>query len=70
MINRSRINTPTKAVTDPNYIAECQFALEPSVYRLMELATEVGWDHRQAATAIAMLAAKMAGDDLNAKYDA
>ncbi|KAB2726428.1 hypothetical protein [Brucella anthropi] len=70
MINRNRINGPTKAVADPSYVAECQFALEPSVFGLMKLATEAGWDSSQAATAIAILAAEIAGNEMQAKFDA
>lgn len=69
MMNRNRINAPTKKVADPSYFTECQFVLEPSVYGLMKLATAAGWDPRYAATAIAVLAAQIAVNEMETKVD-
>lgn len=62
MINRHRINAPTKVVADPAYSTECQFALEPSVTGLVALATEAGWDKQQVFYSLMCLAANRIDD--------
>lgn len=59
---KATINPPQHPVDDSRYQPECQFALEPSVTKLLQLAEEAGWDARQAAYAIMMLAAQTASD--------
>ncbi len=62
-----RINPPNSPVNDDSYLAECQFALEPSVYGLMKLAVAAGWEPKQAATAIAVLSVQIARKEMEAK---
>ncbi|HET7411089.1 MAG TPA: hypothetical protein VFJ18_00390 [Pararhizobium sp.] len=50
------INEPTIGRTDSRYLAECIFALEPSVTRLIELALAAGWTRDEVANAITILA--------------
>jgi hypothetical protein len=57
MAKANRINPPSHALGDPQYQTHCQFALEPSVTKLLEMATAAGWDAAQVAYAIMMLAA-------------
>lgn len=59
---KAKINPPQHPVGDSKYQAECQFALEPSVTKLLQLAEEAGWDAHQAAYAVMMLAAQAATD--------
>jgi hypothetical protein len=55
---KAAINPPTYAVSDPQYLAECRFALEPSFVGLVNLAEKAGWDRRQATYSLMMLAAE------------
>ncbi|MEI5679503.1 MULTISPECIES: hypothetical protein [unclassified Mesorhizobium] len=57
MAKANRINSPSHALGDPQYQTHCQFALEPSVIKLLEMATAAGWDAAQVSYAIMMLAA-------------
>jgi len=53
-----RINGPIRSLNEGlRYQEECQFALEPSVTRLIELAIEAGWDHQQVVYALLNIAA-------------
>jgi len=52
-----RINPPEHADSHPRYQPDCEFALEPSVTRLLENAEAVGWNIHQAAYAIMILSA-------------
>lgn len=57
MTKPPRLNSPTKVVGDPLYPLECQFALEPSVIRLIDLATELGWEKQHVLCALMNLVA-------------
>lgn len=58
MTKTIRINGPSgKFDKSLKYQEECQFALEPSVTRLIELATEAGWDRDQVVYAMLAVAA-------------
>lgn len=51
------INGPSRSLEERlKYQAECQFALEPSATRLIELAIEAGWDHQQVVFALLNIA--------------
>ncbi|WP_332304791.1 hypothetical protein [Rhizobium sp. GR12] len=51
------INGPSQPLEESlKYQAECQFALEPSATRLIEMATEAGWDHQQVVYALLNIA--------------
>ncbi|WP_144862607.1 hypothetical protein [Mesorhizobium sp. J18] len=63
MARRVRINPPTNPIEHPDYLKECQFALEPSITKLIELASDAGWDRNQAAVAIMFLGAASASDE-------
>ncbi|WP_266064382.1 hypothetical protein [Brucella intermedia] len=52
-----RINPPDNApVGSAHYQQDCIFALEPSVFGLVELAKEAGWDEQQVFFALMCLA--------------
>jgi len=55
---RARINCPTKDPSDPGYQAECEFALEPSVSKLVDEAMASGWQLSRIARAIMLIAAQ------------
>lgn len=55
---KATINPPAHSISDSRYQPECQFALEPSVAKLLQMAEQAGWDPRQAAYAVMMLAAQ------------
>jgi hypothetical protein len=55
---KAKINPPGHSIEDSRYQPECQFALEPSVTKLLQLAEQAGWDPHQAAYAVMMLAAQ------------
>lgn len=58
MTKTIRINGPSGASNNSlRYQEECQFALEPSVSRLIELAAEAGWDRDQVVFALLSIAA-------------
>ncbi|UXT97968.1 hypothetical protein [Agrobacterium tumefaciens] len=58
MTKTIRINGPSgTSGKGLKYQEECQFALEPSVTRLIELAIEAGWSRDQVAYALLSLAA-------------
>ncbi|MND49420.1 hypothetical protein D3C81_1877850 [compost metagenome] len=58
MTKTIRINGPSgTSEKSLKYQEECQFALEPSVTRLIELATEAGWDRDQVVYAMLSIAA-------------
>lgn len=58
MTKTIRINGPSGTSNDSRRSQEeCQFALEPSVTRLIELATEAGWNHEQVVYAMLAVAA-------------
>lgn len=63
MTTSSRINPPGKnRVGSPQYQAECIFALEPSLMRLIELAKEAGWDEQQVVYAVLCITASHLSD--------
>lgn len=50
---RSAINPPGDiSPSDPGYLRQCGFALEPSIHRLIELAVEAGWVREDVVAAI------------------
>ncbi|MCZ4072105.1 hypothetical protein [Agrobacterium sp. LMR679] len=58
MTAKTKINGPSRAPDEgPRYQEECQFALEPSVSKLIELAVDAGWDREQVVYALLNLAA-------------
>lgn len=60
MARTARINAPTNDVLDADYSAECRFAIEPSLTKMIELAVAAGWDRQQVALAAMFLAAEYA----------
>lgn len=58
MMKTVRINGPS-GTSDKSlkYQEECQFALEPSVTRLIELAIDAGWSRDQVVYALLSIAA-------------
>ncbi|WP_454858326.1 hypothetical protein [Rhizobium binxianense] len=61
-----RINGPSDAsVGSDQYLRDCLFALEPSVIKLIELATEAGWDEQQAVCAIMCIALRSSSDGIS-----
>lgn len=51
--SRPIINPPGDiAPSDPGYLWQCGFALEPSIRRLIELAMEAGWARVEVVAAI------------------
>lgn len=64
MMVPSRINPPDNApIGSTHYRQDCMFALEPSVFRLVELAKEAGWDEQQVFLALMCLAAMNIKDE-------
>jgi len=63
---RASINSPSLSIDTMDYQAECQFALEPSIQKLMEKAEHAGWNRQQAALAIVALASEHLTDLLSA----
>ena len=58
MTKTIRINGPSGTSDNSlKFQEECQFALEPSVTRLIELATEAGWGRDQVVYALLAIAA-------------
>lgn len=51
------INPPVCQVTDPQYQADCRFALEPSFLGLAKNAFRAGWEPKEVAYALMILAA-------------
>lgn len=66
---KAKINPPQHPVEDSRYQPECQFALEPSVTKLLQMAEQAGWDTRQAAYAVMMLAAQAVTDPESPEVD-
>lgn len=66
---KAKINPPGHPVDDSRYQPECQFALEPSVTKLLQMAEQAGWDPRQAAYAVMMLAAQAVTESGSAEAD-
>ena len=54
---KAKINPPENSVTDLNYQRDCQLALEPSLTKLLDMASDAGWDLHQATYAVMILAA-------------
>jgi len=55
---KAAINPPNCVITDPNYLNECRFALEPSFTGLLKLAEKAGWDRQRVTYSLMMLAAE------------
>ena len=63
MTTAIRINPPDdEAIGRLQYQRDCVFALEPSVTRLIELATEAGWEEQQVFIALLCIAAPHIND--------
>lgn len=63
MTTTIRINPPgDESIGSRQYQRSCIFALEPSVTRLIELATEAGWDEQQVVYALICIAAPHIND--------
>lgn len=58
MTAKSRINAPTITPEHAAYLEQCEFTLEPSVRRLFDQATAVGWTGEHTAISIARIAAQ------------
>jgi hypothetical protein len=58
MPTTAKINGPSRHVTDHQYPDECKSALEASVESLMTKAIAAGWEPRQAAYSLMILAAE------------
>ena len=58
MTTKLRINTPSVASDHPEYLRQCEFALEPSIVKVVEMASRAGWRRDQVAMSIAILAAQ------------
>lgn len=54
---KAAINRPIRQVTDPQYQADCRFALEPSFLGLAKNAFRAGWEPKEVAYALMILAA-------------
>ncbi len=63
MAKTPKINPPEQEPSDAQYQAHCQFALEPSVTKLLKMAQDAGWEPRQAAYAVMVLAANSVKTD-------
>lgn len=57
MASTNRINPPNQSVSHPGYQRDCQFALEPSVTKLLDLAVAAGWDQEHVIDAVLVLVA-------------
>lgn len=55
-----RINSPTLDPEDVAYLAQCQFALEPSLVKLLSVAEMAGWDRTHVVMAALTLCAELA----------
>jgi hypothetical protein len=53
-----KISRPIRSMTDPRYLDECKIAMEASLEALMTRATEAGWEPRQVAYSLMILAAE------------
>lgn len=60
---RALINPPSLKIDTMDYQAECQFALEPSINGLLEVAESAGWDRQHAALAVVALASGRLSED-------
>ena len=58
MPTTANINGPTRYMRDPQYQADCKFALEASFESLMKHAVAAGWEPRQVAYSLMILAAE------------
>lgn len=54
---KAAINPPVRQVADPHYQADCRFALEPSFVGLAKNAIRAGWEPKEVAYALMVLAA-------------
>lgn len=53
-----RINAPTITQDHPDYLRQCEFSLEPSVRKLIEIAAACGWANDHVALSVARIAAQ------------
>lgn len=60
MTKHLRINSPTLEPQDVEYLAECQFAIEPSLAKLLSVAELAGWDRTHVVLAAFSLCAEFA----------
>jgi hypothetical protein len=55
----AQINPPSEHGRNLALIAECRFALEPSMLRLLDAAEDAGWDRSTVVTALATFLAEI-----------
>ncbi len=55
-----RINGPTSRPDDMDYLEQCRFALEPSLFKLLSVAELAGWDRTHVALVVLDLCAEEA----------
>lgn len=60
MTKHLRINRPTLEPEDREYLAQCQFAIEPSLVKLLSVAEMAGWDRTHVVLAALTLCAELA----------
>jgi hypothetical protein len=58
MLPAVKITRPIRYMTDPKYPDECKLALEASFEALMTKAVAAGWEPRQVAYSLMILAAE------------
>ena len=56
---RPHINAPSERTRNLSLVAECRFALEPSVVRLFDAAEDAGWDRSTVVAALATFLAEI-----------
>lgn len=60
LTKQQRINSPTIEPKDGDYLSQCQFALEPSLLKLLRMAENAGWDRTHVVLAALALCAEFA----------
>lgn len=58
MTVKPKINAPTVTLEHADYLRQCEFSLEPSIRKLIQLATAAGWAHDCVALSVARIAAQ------------
>lgn len=58
MIATPTINAPTVPLDHADYLRQCEFSLEPSVRKLIQIATAAGWANDHVALSLARIAAQ------------
>lgn len=65
MASKPKINPPTLRTADPRYLHECEFALEPSIAKVVEVAKATGWSADHVALSIARIAVRTTASTQN-----